>query len=153
MSTAPVSRTRRNALVFGGTAAVLGLLFLYPTSTNSGRHSTTSAAAPPGVVATTPGAGQPAGSTVVNGTSVPTRYGPVQVRVTIKAGRIVAATAIDYPTEGGRDREINSYAIPVLQRETLVAQSARIDTVSGATYTSDGYRGSLQAALDAAHLK
>ncbi|TDU83312.1 FMN-binding protein [Kribbella voronezhensis] len=89
----------------------------------------------------------------MNGTSVPTRYGPVQVRLTIRNGRIVTATAIDYPSSGGRDRAINSYAIPLLQRETVAAQSAHVDTVSGATYTSDGYRGSLQAAIDAAHLK
>lgn len=137
-------------MVFGGTAAVLGLLFLFPTSTNS-KSGATSTAAPPGVVSTAPGAA--AGSSVVNGTSVPTRYGPVQVRLTIRNGRIVTATAIDYPTSGGRDREINSYAIPQLERETITAQSAQVDSVSGATYTSDGYRGSLQAALDAAHLK
>jgi uncharacterized protein with FMN-binding domain len=147
---ARISRTRRNLVAFGGTAAVLGLLFLYPTSTNS-RSGVTSTAAPPGVVSTAPGAA--AGSTVVNGTSVPTRYGPVQVRLTIRNGRIVTATAIDYPTSGGRDREINSYAIPQLERATIAAQSAHLDTVSGATYTSDGYRGSLQAAIDAAHLK
>jgi uncharacterized protein with FMN-binding domain len=137
-------------VVFGGTAAVLGLLFLYPTSTNS-KSGKTSAAAPPGVVSTAAGAAS--GTTVVNGTSVPTRYGPVQVRLTIRNGRIVTATAIDYPSSGGRDREINSYAIPQLERATIVAQNAQLDTVSGATYTSDGYRGSLQAALDAAHLK
>ncbi|MEU0093265.1 FMN-binding protein [Kribbella sp. NPDC006257] len=150
MRSAPLDRTRRNLLVFGGTAAVLGLLFLYPTSTNS-KSGMTSTAAPPGVVSTAPGTA--AGSTVVNGTSVPTRYGPVQVRLMIRSGRIVTATAIDYPASGGRDREINSYAIPQLERETIAAQSAHLDTVSGATYTSDGYRGSLQAALDAAHLK
>jgi len=143
---APIHRTRRNLLVFGGTAAALGLLFLYPTSTNS-KSGVTSTAAPPGIVSTAPGA------KVVNGASVPTRYGPVQVRLTIKAGKIITATAIDYPSSGGRDREINSFAIPVLQRATVAAQSAHIDTVSGATYTSDGYRASLQAALDAAHLK
>jgi uncharacterized protein with FMN-binding domain len=77
----------------------------------------------------------------------------VQVRLTIRNGRIVTATAIDYPASGGRDREINSYAIPQLERATIVAQSAHVDTVSGATYTSDGYRTSLQAAIDAAHLK
>ncbi len=133
-------------MVFGGTAAVLGLLFLYPTSTNS-KSGLTSTAAPPGVVGTA------SGTSVVNGTSVPTRYGPVQVRLTIRNGRIVTATAIDYPASGGRDREINSSAVPELERATVAAQSAHIDTVSGATYTSDGYRASLQAAIDAAHLK
>jgi uncharacterized protein with FMN-binding domain len=82
-------------------------------------------------------------------------YGPVQVQVTVRvtvAGtRIVSAHAIDYPQGGGRDQEINSRAIPALDQETVQTQSARIDTVSGATYTSDGYRRSLQSALDAAH--
>jgi uncharacterized protein with FMN-binding domain len=145
-----IDRTRRNLVVLGGTAAVLGLLFLYPTSTNS-KSGTTSTAAPPGIVGTAPGSAS--GTSVVNGTSAPTRYGPVQVRLTIRNGRIVTATAIDYPSSGGRDREINSYAIPQLERATIVAQSAQVDTISGATYTSDGYRTSLQAAIDAAHLK
>lgn len=92
-----------------------------------------------------------AARTVVNGTSVDTRYGPVQVQITVSGGRITAAQAIDYPQDG-RDGEINGFAIPALVGETLSAQSAHIDTVSGATFTSEGYRTSLQAALDAAHL-
>jgi len=63
----------------------------------------------------------------------------------------VKARAIVYPQGSRRDREINTSAIPQLNQETLDAQSANIDTVSGATYTSDGYRESLQSALDAAH--
>jgi uncharacterized protein with FMN-binding domain len=78
-------------------------------------------------------------------------YGPVQVQVTVRGNRIVSAHAIDYPQGGGRDQEINSRAIPQLDQETMKVQSARIDTVSGATYTSEGYRRSLQSALDAAH--
>jgi uncharacterized protein with FMN-binding domain len=87
----------------------------------------------------------------VNGAPADTQYGPVQVQISIRSGRIIRADAIDYPQGGSRDREINSYAIPQLDQETLDAQSANIDTVSGATYTSDGYRQSLQSALDAAH--
>jgi uncharacterized protein with FMN-binding domain len=87
----------------------------------------------------------------VNGSAIDTMYGPVQVQVTVRGARIVSAQAIDYPQGGGRDQEINSVAIPQLNQETMQAQSARIDTVSGATYTSDGYRRSLQSALDAAH--
>jgi uncharacterized protein with FMN-binding domain len=87
----------------------------------------------------------------VNGAVIDTMYGPVQVQVTVSNSRIVSADAINYPQGGGRDQEINSRAIPQLDQETMQAQSARIDTVSGATYTSDGYRRSLQSALDAAH--
>lgn len=87
----------------------------------------------------------------INGAAVDTRYGPVQVQIKMSGTRIVAANAIVYPTESSRDREINDQAIPQLNDETLQAQSSNIDTVSGASYTSDGYRQSLQSALDAAH--
>lgn len=158
MTTSQTAAARRNAAVLSATAATVGLLFLYPTSTNSGAspHRPGQAAATPGVVSpTAPGSkATPGGSTttVVNGASVDTQYGPVQVQLHVRAGRIVSATAIVYPQGSGRDREINSFAVPVLQKETIAAQNARIDTVSGATFTSDGYRASLQAALDAAHL-
>jgi uncharacterized protein with FMN-binding domain len=94
----------------------------------------------------------PTPSTVtVNGAPADTQYGPVQVQITLRGGHIVAANAIEYPSSGSRDQEINSQAIPQLNDETVQADSAQIDTVSGATYTSDGYRRSLQSALDAAH--
>ena len=87
----------------------------------------------------------------VNGATVDTPYGPVQVQITVAGGRIVRAEAVNYPQDGGRSQEINSQAIPQLNRHATSAQSANIDTVSGATYTSQGYRQSLQSALDAAH--
>lgn len=156
-----VSAGRRNAAVFFATAATVGLLFFYPTSTNRGDAQSRpgAAIAPAGVVAPSTGASAGASpdpgtvkSVVVNGSSVGTPYGPVQVQLTISGSKIVSAVAIDYPQSGGRDREINSIAIPLLQQETVAAQSAQIDTISGATYTSDGYVQSLQSALDAAHL-
>jgi uncharacterized protein with FMN-binding domain len=75
----------------------------------------------------------------------------VQIRVT--SGKITDIVALQLPSGDSRDEEINSYAVPQLREEVLTAQSARIDTVSGATYTSEGYRQSLQAALDAAHIR
>ncbi|MET8943723.1 FMN-binding protein [Streptomyces sp. NPDC004542] len=90
------------------------------------------------------------GTKTATGDTIQTRWGPVQVRVTVKNGKLTDVTAVTYPTENPRDQEINSYAIPELRREALAAQSADIDTVSGATYTSDGYRQSLQSALDSA---
>ncbi|MER7687919.1 FMN-binding protein [Streptomyces sp. NPDC097610] len=92
------------------------------------------------------------GTKTVTGDTVQTRWGPVQVRVTLKNGKITDVTAVSYPTDNPRDQEINSYAIPQLRREALAAQSARIDSVSGASYTSDGYKQSLQSALDSAGL-
>jgi uncharacterized protein with FMN-binding domain len=84
------------------------------------------------------------------GASVSTRFGPVQVQITVSGGIIVSADAVDYPTQNGRDRQINQIAVPRLVSETLDAQSANIDMISGATYTSTGYVQSLQSALDEA---
>lgn len=86
----------------------------------------------------------------VSGDTVNTRYGPVQVQVTLAGRRITAVDVVKYPNSERRDREINSSALPVLNQEAIAAQSARIDVVSGATYTSDGYVRSLQSALDRA---
>ncbi|MDF3299777.1 FMN-binding protein [Streptomyces tropicalis] len=94
--------------------------------------------------------GHTTGTRTVTGRTVQTRWGPVQVRVTLKNGRITDVTAVAYPSDNPRDQEINSYALPQLRREALAAQSASIDAVSGASYTSQGYIGSLQSALDSA---
>ncbi len=85
------------------------------------------------------------------GSSAQTRYGPVQIKITYAAGRITGVVAVQLPSGRSRDAEINNYAVPILESETLAAQSANINSVSGATYTSDGYVRSLQSALDAAH--
>jgi uncharacterized protein with FMN-binding domain len=121
-----------------------------PPSAVSGPTTSTST---PGPAATTGGAtSTTAAAKTVTGNAASTRYGPVQVQITITNGRISAVDAIDYPTQKSRDREINARAIPQLDRETLAAQSARIDTISGATYTSTGYVTSLQSALNKAGL-
>jgi uncharacterized protein with FMN-binding domain len=86
----------------------------------------------------------------VTGTAADTRYGPVQVKITVTNGQLTAVTAVEYPTNNPRDEEINSFAIPQLTSEALAAKSAQIDMVSGATYTSEGYITSLQSALDRA---
>lgn len=156
----PQDNGPRNAAVAVATAATVAVLFFYPTSTNRGdtQRKPGQAVAPAGVVTPSPGATKgptasaAAAAVVVNGASADTQYGPVQVQLTIRGSRIVSAVAIDYPQSGGRDREINSIAIPLLEHETLAAQSSQIDSVSGATYTSDGYLQSLQSALDAAQL-
>jgi uncharacterized protein with FMN-binding domain len=89
-----------------------------------------------------------AGERAVTGHTVSTVYGPVQVRVVERARAIVAVNILQHPAETAMDIQIGQYAFPRLVGETLIAQSARIDTVSGATYTSDGYIQSLQSALD-----
>ena len=92
-----------------------------------------------------------AGATTVDGPVVDTRFGPVQVEIVVAAGQIADVVALQLPT-GRRSGQISTYAGPILREEALQAQSANIDTVSGATYTSDAYAQSLQAALDKAGL-
>lgn len=91
-------------------------------------------------------------ATTYTGDVVSTRWGPVQVQITVQGTRITAATAVQVPNGNGRDQQINARAVPVLNTEVVSAQSATIDMVSGATVTSQGYLTSLQSAIDAAHL-
>ena len=81
-----------------------------------------------------------------------TRFGDVQVQITVQGGQITKAEVLQVPWNDRRDQEINSYAVPVLNSEVVDAQSANIDMVSGATVTSQGYLQSLQSALDKAGL-
>jgi uncharacterized protein with FMN-binding domain len=150
---------RRITLVVVSTLAALVLLFSYRTSTGGALAGTTSAAAAPGVVpdAASPPSGAPSRSpttrtTTVNGTAVRTRWGPVHIQAKILDKKITDVRVLQRPTGSGRDDQINSYVLPKLRQQVLQAQSARIDGVSGATVTSDGYRESLQVALDAAHV-
>jgi len=163
---------RRIVTVFLSTVTVLVLLFSYRTSTDStaatasvvsraaGTRPGSPSAVPvpsssPPVASGSSGNGS-SGSSGTSGTFTgdvaDTRWGPVQVRVTVRSGRITAADAVQVPSDNPRDAEINGYAVPVLNQEVVQAQSATIDTVSGATVTSDGYLQSLQSALDRAHL-
>ena len=89
-------------------------------------------------------------SGTVTGQVVQTRYGPVQVQVTIAGGKISGITALQLPNDRQRSAEISQIVEPMLRSEALTAQSAQIDFVSGATYTSDAYAQSLQSALDQA---
>ena len=86
------------------------------------------------------------------GDAVTTRFGDVQVRITVKDGRITASKVTRVPWTDHRDQEINSRAVPILNAEAVDAQAADIDMVSGATYTSRGYAESLQSAIDRADL-
>lgn len=139
-------------------AAVLVLDFKAPdpatavgaTATNRGVASTgagTRAAAATSAPGSTAAA---SAARTATGTLIDTFYGPVQVRVTMNGGKITSIVAVALPT-GGRSGRIAQYAEPILQAEALAAQSANIDFVSGATYTSDGYQRSLQSALDQLH--
>jgi uncharacterized protein with FMN-binding domain len=88
---------------------------------------------------------------VVNGETFTNRWGPVQVQATFGAdGTLTAVDAVQVPYADGKSVGINNYAVPRLNSEALTAQTAQVNTVSGATYTSTGYRQSLQSAIDIA---
>jgi uncharacterized protein with FMN-binding domain len=108
------------------------------TTTTKPSGSTTTTSAPP------------AGSRTIDGPVVTTDFGNVQVRVTLQGTKIVEVQALQLPSDRSRSVRISQYAGPLLRQEALQAQSANIDLVSGASYTSDGYAQSLQAALDQA---
>ena len=148
---------RRVILAVAGTITGLVLLLGFKTASATSGASAPAAIAPsaggssstststPSSTSSTPSS---TGTKTVTGASADTRWGPVQVKITVVNGKITSAQAVDYPQNNSRDQEINSFAIPQLQQETIDAGSANIDMVSGATYTSQGYIQSLQSALD-----
>jgi uncharacterized protein with FMN-binding domain len=115
------------------------------TGSGSGTRSTPSPAA-----SSAQAAGPDTGTKTVTGAAADTRYGPVQLQVTFSGTKITNISVLEYPAESGRDQQINDYALPILNQEAIAAQSASIDAVSGATFTSDGYMQSLQSAIDKA---
>lgn len=142
----------------------LVLLFSYHTSTNTTQAQPRTDPTEKGTTvptsSTTPSSAPSSGSTSTStatsgtytGTSIGTEYGDVQVRITVENSKMTASEAIAYPDRDRRDQQINSYAIPILNEAAVSAQSARIDAVSGATFTSEAYVESLQSALDQANL-
>jgi uncharacterized protein with FMN-binding domain len=158
---------RRIVFAILSTITTVVLLFSYHTSTNVGGAASSAVAqlpATPSAPVSPGSAAQPRSSTKSGssaGTSSPasytgaaadTRWGPVQVRITVQGGKISASQAVRYPQGTSRDAQINGSALPILNQEAVQQQSASIDTVSGATVTSGGYLQSLQSAIDQAHL-
>lgn len=147
---------RRVIAAIASTAAGLVMLLSFKT------HSPTApTSAPAATSATTTGSSSSpstnsststSAATTVTGDASDTRYGPVQVQITVKNGKITNVTATQYPSTDPRDQQINAYAIPALDQEALQAGNANINMISGATYTSDGYIASLQSALGKAGL-
>lgn len=152
---------RRLILWLATTATTVVLALSYHTSSPGASASATTVAAAPEVAGSTatgsaPSAASGSSATLSDGSYtgkvVSTRYGPVQVRITVTNGTLTSATAVQYPSSNGKDRQINGYAIPKLNAAATAAHSADIHTVSGATYTSGGYVTSLQSAIDQAKL-
>jgi len=157
-----MTKTRLVSLIIA-TLGALGLLASFHTTAGISTRtagSATKGTTPPATTApppqgTTPSTGAPppttnAGNQTVEGDTISTKYGDVQVRVIVSGGRLVDVQAVQLPSDRARSQGISSDAGPLLRNEALRAQSARINTVSGATYTSDGYAQSLQSALDRA---
>lgn len=163
---------KRNVTWLLSTISVVVLLFGYHTSTDgtvaatpqtmtvSGGKATTTTSGGTGNGDGTSGSGSGSGTTqkstskrqthTVTGSTVNTRWGPVQVQLTVSGGKITDVAVLQYPNANGTDQQISSYSLPILMQDTVDAQGANIDMVSGATYTSTGYLQSLQSALDQA---
>jgi uncharacterized protein with FMN-binding domain len=156
-------------------ATVAGLVLLLGFKTHSARQAVqpavvATASSPPAPETSTPQSSTPGTATpttpsatsakptptaqpqarTVTGSSVGTRYGDVEVQVVFTGKQITNVVPVRLPDSNDVDQEIDQQAVPILIQETLSAQSANIQAVSGATYTSDGYIRSLQSALDKA---
>ena len=156
----------RRALLAGG-ATLVGIAYILnfkvtphlavpvtaPPSAGEGGQSATTGPGLPALPQATP---SPLPNAVVDGTftgpSVFVRFGNVQVRVVVAGGKLTDVQAVDLPGDRARSAEISQFSAPVLRQEAIRAQSARINVVSGATYTSYGYAQSLAGALQQAHL-
>lgn len=155
---------RRAVLTLVGTIAGLVLLLSFKTrpatpvipaaadggaGPTAGTSSTTGADGNPPT--STPGA-PASGTRTITGSAGDTPFGPVKVQITVTNGKLTKVTVLQQPDGTGHDVRINSYALPLLNQEAVSAQSAHIQMISGATYTSEGYATSLQSALDQAGL-
>jgi uncharacterized protein with FMN-binding domain len=147
------------AATVAGTAGVLAFHPHAPAAPTATAATATTASAPASssasksTTASSAGSGSGSsggtgGSGTATGDAIDTRYGPVQVRVTVKDGTITAIQGLVLTGDDPRSAEISSSAEPALRQEALSRQSAAIDAVSGATFTSAGYAQSLQSALD-----
>jgi uncharacterized protein with FMN-binding domain len=141
---------RRLLLLVSGTAVAIVVVVAIRTHAQPPVHHPPGGPSPTGRVALPP----PSATRrayhpgVATGAVARTDYGAVQVRVTVTHGRIVNVTALRLPHGNQMDVQLSKPAARVLERRVISAQSANVDMVSGATYTSQGYLSSLQSALD-----
>jgi len=117
------------------------------TSSSSSSSSSSSATTIPGEFRSVAGT-LTTGETTITGKVANTVYGPVQIQLVVKNSKIVKVAVLEQPTNTIHDIQIGEFAFPRLISETLAAQNAKIDAVSGASYTSAGYISSLQSAVD-----
>jgi uncharacterized protein with FMN-binding domain len=143
-------------VVLAGAATVSGIVLLLSLKPASDPASASAQGASPqqsvaGQEAPQGGSAQQSstGAQTVTGDVAQTQYGPVQVRITVSGGKITKSEVVQIPS-GGRSTEVSNASVPKLNQEAVAAGSADIDAVSGASYTSAGYKKSLQSALDKA---
>ena len=143
---------RRAPIVIGatvaGTAGVLAFHAQAPTvPTATAAAVATTSTAGTTATTTTPGTSTSSGSSTVSGTAtgtaIDTQYGGAQVRVTVQSGRIIKLEALQLQGNDPRSVQISGSAAPVLQEEVLAKQTAAVDAVSGATFTSASYMRSV----------
>lgn len=161
-------------VLFAVLGTVLGLVALLSFKTQSHPLATPAGGLPSAAASTPAATGSPSSANVATagppdptrssaaaaaaqkryvGAAVQTRYGIVQVAVVTSTTHIATASFVQLTAFDDRSQQINAQAAPILLHETLAAQNAHIDTVSGASYTSDGYVQSLQSALDQAGIR
>src|SRR5262245_46931852 len=129
-----------------GFAGSYGFKAHQPTRTTA--VAATSTPQPATTATATPATKSKKSSGTATGDAIPTQYGNAQVRVTVKDGKITKVEALQLQGNDPKSYEISSYAEPYLRQSALTKQSAAIDAVSGATFTSASYAQSLQSALD-----
>lgn len=154
---------RRVILAITGTVAGLVALLSFKShsgtvpvasTSGTGSSSSSSSSSASSSARTIPGEFQSAvgtlttGETTVTGKVANTVYGPVQIELVVKSHKIVKVAVLEQPTNTIHDIQIGEFAFPKLISETLTAQNAKVDAVSGASYTSAGYISSLQSAVD-----
>lgn len=151
---------KRSVIATG--AAMVGVAWLLTYKVSPHAAGSVALAPPsPGASTASPGAGgsapspspSPTGiSGTFTGSDFPNRFGDVQVKVVISNGRITDVQAVQMPSDREQSAYISQVAGPMLRSEVLQAQSAQIDIISGATYTSESYAQSVESALQQAHL-
>jgi hypothetical protein len=159
-------RIRRSPIVLLTTAAGVAFVLAFNTQPAplAGTSTSTTATSSSGATAGSGGSGSGSGASgpgsqastgpvTVVGTNQPNQYGDVQVQVAYSGGQITDVTALSLPSGDSRSQQISAIAGPQLASQAIATQSASIDGVSGATYTSTGYQASLQSAIDQIALK
>jgi len=153
---AGVSVTVAGRLVTGGGVTTSSPVVTPQAGATDASQPAPSTSAPPSTAGSTPApssssASSSAGATAtttVTGDTEQTQYGPVQVSLTYTGSKITSVQTLQAPEGTGRDQMLTSYAVPQLEQEVISSQSARVDTISGATFTSEGYLASVQSAID-----